>query len=68
MNGKELFERWTSVHSLRYFEKYQDREITDQRIFEYVDTARSNVLTHLLETYSIEQIMNEFREAMEDFK
>lgn len=68
MNGKELFERWTSVHALHYFEKYSDREITDQRIFEYVDTTKSNVLTHLLETYSIDQIMKEFREALEDFK
>jgi hypothetical protein len=68
MNGKELFERWTSVHALRYFEKYEDREITDQRIFEYIDTSKSNVLNYLLDTYSIDQIINEFRNALLDFQ
>jgi hypothetical protein len=66
--GKELFERWTSVHALRFFEKHEDREITDQRIFEYIDTARSNVLVHLLETYSIEAVMREFKLTLEDFQ
>lgn len=68
MKGKELFERWTSVHALHFFEKYEDRQITDQRIFEYVDTAKSNVLVHLLEDYSIETVMREFRETLEDFQ
>jgi hypothetical protein len=68
MNGKELFERWNSVHALKYYEKYPDKEITEQRIFDYVDTVHSNILRTLLENYALEHIFRDFRSALEDFK
>lgn len=68
MNEQQLFERWTSVHALHYFEKYEDREITDQRIFDYIDSSNTNVLKYLLDKFSFEKIIDEFKKTLEDFK
>jgi hypothetical protein len=67
MSGKELFERWIAIHTPRFFERYSDREITDQRVFEYVDTVHSNVLKVLLENFSLENLLRDFKIEIEEY-
>ena len=64
----KLFERWSSVHALRYFEKYADREIIDDRIFEYLDGAKSVVMVEILKKWSFDELTVQFREALKDFR
>ena len=65
---QKLLERWTSVHACNYFEKFVDREITEQRIFEYLDSAKSNFLPVLLKTYALTFVLEKFTETLNDFK
>jgi len=61
-------QRWISIHCMKYFEKYADRSITEDRIFEYIDSAKSNVLAVILTKSRIEKFAEEFREALETNK
>lgn len=70
MRGKELFERWIAIHAPRFFEKHgnnADREVSDQLIFEYIDTVHSNVLRVLLENFSLENLMRDFKAEIEAY-
>lgn len=68
MTTQTLLERWTSVHAFNYFEKFEDREISEQRIFEYLDYAKSNFLPVLLKTHTLTYIIKQFTDTLNDFK
>jgi hypothetical protein len=68
MKNSEILARWTSIHALRYLEKYEDREITIDRIFEYLDDSKSSILNMLLLHFSLGTIISEFTLTLNDFK
>jgi hypothetical protein len=63
-----LLPLWTASHSLKYFEKYEDREISTERAFEYIDGVQSNILSQLFHVYSFSDILREFLRTLEEQK
>jgi len=64
MKIHNALQKWCSLHALSYLSKYQSLE--DSSLYEYIDSVKSNILTHLLRFYSVEEITEELSKEIKN--
>ena len=68
MNGRDILNRWTTVHALKYIEKNTGDDITDETITVYLDESGSYLLPYLMSKWGDYYVTESLINAINDLK